>query len=178
MIVQNTTAQIKEPIVKISSTNAIIVNTDGLKKYQRKSDDYVLDGKYKFYLNKKETQNNSVNDIFGIPTGLVEEGIFKNGYKDGLWKTIYENKLVKTENYNVGSMIGRYSVYKIDGDLLFKTTFGSQGNGKYQDYYYTTGILKEEGFYKNGKRDGEWCTFNEKGKLLENTIYNEGVIQE
>ncbi|PZW41577.1 hypothetical protein LX95_01258, partial [Mesonia algae] len=45
-----------------------------------------------------------------VNINLRKAGIFKEGYKHGLWKTTYENKLVKTENYNNGLMVGRYRV--------------------------------------------------------------------
>jgi len=133
--------------------------------------------------NKGQSEGDDIKELdseysYGKSTGLILEGTFKNGYKDGLWKTTYENRLVKTENYNNGLTIGRYKVFNTKGDILYQTTFGSQGNGKYQDYYYNSGILKEEGFYKNGKKDGEWCSFDENGKLVESIIYNNGVIQE
>ncbi|OAB78239.1 toxin-antitoxin system YwqK family antitoxin [Cochleicola gelatinilyticus] len=108
---------------------------------------------------------------------IVAEGNFKNGYKHGLWKTTYESKLVKTENYNNGLMIGRYRVYDLDGDELYRTTLGSNGNGKYKDYYYKTGVLKEEGFYKNGKKEGEWCEYDKQGNMVKTIKFENGVPQ-
>ena len=124
--------------------------------------------------------NDEGNDIRnygfkGISTHIYLEGFFIDGYKNGIWKTTYKNKMVKSINYNKGLVIGKYRVYDTKGNLLYKTTFGTQGNGKFKDYYYTTGILKEEGNYENGKKEGEWCTYNEQGHTKEIIFYEKGM---
>ncbi len=125
--------------------------------------------------------NNEGNDIpnygfKGISTNIYIQGEFLQGYKNGFWKTSYKNKLVKTENWNNGLILGRYRVYNTKGELLYKTTFGSQGNGMYRDYYYQTGVLKQEGCYKNGKKEGKWCEYDEQGNIKKTTCYKEGLI--
>src|SRR5688572_18167581 len=56
-----------------------------------------------------------------IRTGFKEKGKFNNGYKNGLWKTTYKDKVVKTENYNNGLAVGKYAVYNTQGEILYKT---------------------------------------------------------
>ena len=51
-------------------------------------------------------------------------------------------------------------------------------NGLYKDYFLGINILKEEGLYKNGKKEGEWFMYNEEGTLLKTVNYKAGVIQE
>ncbi|SDE39382.1 hypothetical protein SAMN05421855_101409 [Ulvibacter litoralis] len=34
-----------------------------------------------------------------------------------------------------------------------------------KDFYYKTEILKEEGNYESGKKEGEWCTYNKQGEI-------------
>ncbi|PID67754.1 MAG: hypothetical protein CR968_05120 [Flavobacteriia bacterium] len=106
---------------------------------------------------------------------IVDEGSFIKGYKNGLWKTTYKNKLVKTENWRKGLAIGRYRVFDTKGKLLYKTSFGNYGHGKYKDYYYNTGQLKQEGAYENGKKQGEWCDYDKEGNLIKTTYYDQGV---
>jgi|GEM_PF-2611604 len=114
----------------------------------------------------------------GESTGITTQGAFNNGYKNGFWKTLLDKKLVQTMNYKNGLVIGRYRVYNVSGDLIYKTTFGSVGNGKYKDYYYKTGILKEEDNYQYGKKEGEWFKYNEQGELTETINYTKGVPEE
>ncbi len=111
----------------------------------------------------------------GISTHIYLEGFFFNGYKNGLWKTTFKNKLVKTENWNKGLILGRYRVYNMKGEILYKTTFGFKGNGKCEDYYYKSGILKQEGNYLNGKKEGKWCDYDEQGAIKKIIYYEKGT---
>lgn len=113
----------------------------------------------------------------GNYTGFKSTGFFKNGLKTGFWNTTFDSKLVKAENYLNGLVIGRYRVYNSGGEILYKTTFGPKGNGIYKDFYYETGKVKEEGNYKNGKKEGDWCHYNKEGKIMTTIKYNEGVPQ-
>ena len=108
-------------------------------------------------------------------TNISLQGKFFKGCKNGFWKTTYKNKLVKTINYNHGLVIGRYRVYNLKGNILYKTTFGTKGNGRFEDYYYKTGLLKQEGNYRNGKKEGEWCDYDEQGNTKKITYYENGT---
>jgi antitoxin component YwqK of YwqJK toxin-antitoxin module len=118
----------------------------------------------------------SSNLIQGQFTGVETIGGFFNGYKTGQWKTTYNNKLVKTVYWNNGLITGLYYVTTTKGTLLYKTDFGPKGNGKFKDYYYKTGVLKQEGDYQNGKKEGEWCNYNTKGELTTTVHYKQGVV--
>ncbi len=109
-------------------------------------------------------------------TGIKTQGHFNNGYKTGQWQTTYKNKLVKTVYWNNGLITGLYYVKTTKGILLYKTNFGLKGNGKFKDYYYKTGVLKEEGNYQNGKKEGEWCNYNTQGELTTTVHYKQGVV--
>jgi len=147
------------------------INKKGITKFFRKSDNYIFNGEYTIHETLLNTKTDIVNSYFN--TGFRFFGFFNNGYKNGLWKTTYKNILVKTINYKNGLVIGRYRVYGIKENLLYKTTFGAQGNGKFKDYYYKTGIIKQEGNYENGKREGEWCDYDRKGKVV-SRYYKDG----
>ncbi|REH56757.1 hypothetical protein C7448_101802 [Tenacibaculum gallaicum] len=176
---------------------AVLLNSLELKKEVRSGKNYyshvdkrkLYDREYKIIIHTevRETIIDTVPTIHsegndydfgshfkGKSIGIIEKGFFNKGYKNGLWKVTYKNKLVKTINYNNGLIIGRYRVYNAKGQLLYKTTFGSKGNGKYKDFNYSTGVLKEEGNYENGKKEGEWCLYNEQGSLIKKNNYKEG----
>ncbi|WP_103867035.1 toxin-antitoxin system YwqK family antitoxin [Aquimarina sp. I32.4] len=182
-----------EPIAKpIISYDIKIKNNSGVYLYKHKDGLNLLDGVYNIDIYIK---NKNAGDIEIIENGLKkrtlkydlsnseyrrteikEKGKFHKGYKDGFWKTTYKNKLVKTENWNKGFIIGKYRVYDIKGNLLYQTNFGAKGNGKFKDFYYATGILKQEGNYENGKKQDEWCEYDKEGKLTKTVIYKEGMI--
>ena len=188
---------LKPPLKPLKSYRIKIENTNGkcLHLYND-AENIPLIGKYEIELyfldsSKKDTLINEngrtrmtlqydLRYSCYSSSNLVLIGNFNNGYKDGLWKTQTEdkNKLVKTINYKNGLVIGRYRVYDTKGNLLYKTTFGAKGNGKFKDYYYKTGVLKQEGNYENGKKEGEWYDYDEQGIITKTTNYNKGMPQE
>ena len=40
--------------------------------------------------------------------------------------------------------------------------------------YYSNGLKKEEGKYKNGEKNGEWNIYNKKGELIITYLYKNG----
>ncbi len=171
----NAQSQIKAPVLREISFNISIKNVNGKENYTRRKDNHVFDAIYEILIKKEDLNYTSANNLIGISTGFKERGKFVKGYKNGFWKTTYKNKLVKSENWNEGLIIGKYRVYNIKGEILYKTTFGIQGNGKFKDYYYKTGVLKLEGNYENGKKEGEWCDYDKQGNLRTTTYYKRGV---
>ncbi|WP_103068692.1 toxin-antitoxin system YwqK family antitoxin [Aquimarina sediminis] len=166
--------EVKKPVIPTSSHRILINNKQGVFIYNRKSDNHLLNSKYEICETYLDTDTDIVNSYNF--SGLCEQGNIRKGYKDGFWKTTYESKLVKTENWNNGLILGKYRVYNSKGDILYKTNFGSNGSGKYKDFYYTTGTLKQEGNYENGKKEGEWCDYNKQGKIIKVIKYKTGNI--
>ncbi len=198
-IYQGVNAQYKKnrplrPAIPINSLQLNIQIKEGRKFYSffKKEKYSIKDNKtYSIWIYKEVkkrkyniTYNVEGNDISpsstdigqGKYTGFDEIGSFNKGYKNGFWKTKYKNKLVKTMNYNQGLLIGRYRVYNVKGDLLYKTTLGAKGTGKYKDYYYETGVLKEVGNYKNGKKEGQWLYYDKNGKETRRMHYKDGML--
>ncbi|WP_103068694.1 toxin-antitoxin system YwqK family antitoxin [Aquimarina sediminis] len=182
-----------EPITKpILSFDIKIENKNGISYYQYKDDLKPLNGVYNINIyikdenvgdievsengTKKRTLKYDLPNKNYINININEKGSFKNGYKTGLWKTTYKGKVIKTENWDNGLMIGKYRIYGSQGNLLYHTNFGSLGNGKYKDYYYKTNILKQEGNYENGQKEGEWCDYNKQGKMIKVIKYKTGNI--
>ncbi len=88
----------------------------------------VLHGSYL----KKEIKSNQ----------LIENGFFKNGLKDGMWKEWYLNGNLNTiENWDKGTLQGKFISFNKDGSPLWK------------------------GKYNNGKKTGSWINF-QKGDTI------------
>ena len=104
---------------------------------------------------------------------LEEEGNYKDGEKDGMWKYYRENgELWKTGNYKTieGVTTTNRRIYYPSGELMQE---GIEINGKLEGMlkgYYKSGQLEYE---KNWKHDGKgsdepigvWKLFNENGEL-------------
>jgi antitoxin component YwqK of YwqJK toxin-antitoxin module len=82
--------------------------------------------------------------------GVIEmRGMMKNGRREGLWKSWYENGLPWSE-----------TTFK-DGIKNGKTaTWYDNGNKRY------------EGFFKDDKESGRWVFWNEDGTLSDTRNYN------
>jgi len=73
--------------------------------------------------------------------------------------------------------------YMILGAFLITTSFFAQtiapkhevvGDLVKSTYYYENGQISQEGFYKNGKVDGQWIAYDEKGNKKAIGEYKEG----
>jgi antitoxin component YwqK of YwqJK toxin-antitoxin module len=166
--------EVKRPVILTSSHRVNMERIRGLIIFKRKSDNHIFNSSYKIYETFLNTNTDITESYFS--SGLCWEGRFVKGYKHGLWMTTYNTKLVKTTNWNNGLIIGKYHVYDTKGKYLYQTNFGPKGNGKFKDYYYKTGVLKQEGDYQNGKKEGEWCNYNTQGELTTTVHYKQGVV--
>jgi antitoxin component YwqK of YwqJK toxin-antitoxin module len=169
--------QQKAPIRIITSIQITTMYVDGKEKFLTRKSKVPLDKNYKITVRKKVPDYTDANYYLGTPTPFSKSGSFNKGLKTGHWQTLYKHTLVKSEHWNNGLITGKYTVYNTDKKILYQTNFESLGNGKYKDYYYKTGILKEEGNYENGKKEGKWCFYNSNGTLKDSIIYVKGVAK-
>ncbi|MFD1603444.1 toxin-antitoxin system YwqK family antitoxin [Flavobacterium artemisiae] len=49
------------------------------------------------------------------------------------------------------------------------------GNKVKATYYYDNGRIQQEGFFKDGKLDGVWVSYDERGNKTVEGEYNEGM---
>lgn len=84
---------------------------------------------------------------------IRETGNFKNGQKEGVWKTedLKTNKILFQGRYVDGNPNGRHT------------------------YYWPNGQKRFEGNYIMGKREGDWNFFNEDGNVLVRVRYKQGI---
>ncbi|WP_041557731.1 toxin-antitoxin system YwqK family antitoxin [Cellulophaga algicola] len=180
------------PDINVRPTNSYdfkIVLKQGIPLYQYEVNS-ALEGDYNILIFYKDSskKDSIINDSDGPRMTLqydlpfskyktdknIEIGIFKNGFKNGLWETKQKNRIVKKENWRHGLITGDYRVYSTKNEILYSTSFGTSGNGIFKDYYYEIGELKEEGRYKKGKKEGEWCTYLKDGTLDKQINYTDG----
>lgn len=108
---------------------------------------------------KKESDKNKfvVREFNRNDYKFTEEGNFKGSQKDGKWKTY-----ISVDNYI---------------KCLFKeeTFIDGQLNGPYIRYYWTVvDSKKEEGFYKNGEKNGQWTFYEWLGNGFSTYTYKNG----
>ncbi len=127
-----------------------------------------------FYDYGKEISRNAPEKVVEFfeyhPNGRIKiEGITRNGKKDGVF-TYYnpKGKVVKSVLFSNGVIIK-------DDDSSAANQIKKLKEGEHIAYH-RNGRIKETGKYLNGKKQGEWRKFDNKGTILMITIYENGIL--
>ena len=110
----------------------------------------------------------------------------REGKKHGYWKTFFDDWTVHTEcYYSHGLRNGFYKEYDEKGNLKkivkyvndFEQTLESEQKPLIvQHEYYPNGKVKREASFRDGKREGVWREFDEKGNVINSQTYQKGVL--
>lgn len=148
----------------------------------------------------------SISKVKGYdPDAKVEEGIFKNSRKNGLWKKYWPNGNLKSEIiYNNGRstgayttyfsngkteekgtmqnglLVGEYKLYWPNGEARQLKSFNDLGSteGRVQ-FFYENGKPELDFTTENGKETGKSTWYFENGDVKREVTYNEaGVVAE
>lgn len=111
--------------------------------------------------------------------GNVEQKVrLKNEKPHGMMETYYEAGNLRLQAfYNVGVRDGAFKRYHLTG-LLAEESYFKNG---YQDsvsrfFDNVFGTMMKEEYYKMGKKDGTWITFNEGGDTLTVFTYKNDIL--
>jgi len=112
-------------------------------------------------------QGSMLQDPSYKPDSKVEEGIYVDNEKDGVWKKYWPNGTVRSEiNYSKGKPNGSYKLFYANGKL---EESGRWHEGKLCDRfqrYHSNGIMKEDFTYDSeGNRQGNQHYYHENGTL-------------
>lgn len=142
-----------------------------------------------------QTENNEVKQFFYPDGQLSSEGPMKNGKPDGYWKTYYptgvlksqglrtnflldstwsfynqSGNLVKKINYKFGKKNGYTYTYaydnSIDGYLVSRELFVNDKKEGLSVYYYPSGKIKSEVYFRNNMKDGDGREYDREGTLI------------
>ena len=132
----------------------------------------------------------------------VEEGIYENSRKNGLWKKFWPNGAIKSEiiykngrstgSYTTyfnngqteekgtmknGLLVGNFELYWANGEARQLKTFNELGatEGRVQ-YFYENGNTELDFTTINGKETGQSTWYFENGDKKREVTYNEGGI--
>lgn len=125
----------------------------------------MYDGKYQYFKNNK----------------LKEEGIYKDGRKDGLYKEYYSDgvKVKKETPYKEGKLNGVVKSYYTNGKLEKEKGYAmSVEDGVERLYDYESGKMTTDKNYKSGKLHGKqrFLTVSNIGNFITNATYEEGRL--
>lgn len=107
---------------------------------------------------------------------IVEEGLYLNNKKEGVWKQYFNNGKIKSIiTYKTNTPNGHVKFFYSNGNPLEEGNwvFG-KWEGEYK-YYYENGQLSYDWKFVNGKREGLQKYFNEAGELKYKGIWKGGA---
>ena len=118
----------------------------------QKSTKYYANGNKEETFNYSSGKKDGVYEFFTENGIKIEEGLYKNEYKNGLWKR-YDSK---------------------DEHLLYETNFIDNVKNGIAKEYNNANRVSAEGMFKNNVKDGMWKHYNLAGKLTKEISYELG----
>lgn len=118
-------------------------------------------------------------------TGIIKsEGKRTNFLLDSTWNFYNQSgELVEVINYQLGKRSGYTIKYSYDNPelpgqktLISRELYINDKREGYSYYYYTTGELKEEVSFSNGKREGYSKEFNKDSVIITLKQYNDNYL--
>jgi antitoxin component YwqK of YwqJK toxin-antitoxin module len=109
---------------------------------------------------------------------IVEEGVYENNRKTGVWKKYYPTGSLKNEITFVNNYPrGPYKTYYPNGNLEEEGNWQSNKNiGDFKRYHRNGKLAQDFHFLSNGKRDGTQNYFYENGKPQLEVDVKNGVV--
>jgi antitoxin component YwqK of YwqJK toxin-antitoxin module len=109
---------------------------------------------------------------------LQEESTYVNGLKEGksLWYDT-DGKLIAQYSYKNGKFEGVNYTFYTSGNLQTEETYSKDiQTGHYKEYFDDAkSTLKLSGNYVDGKKDGKWIEYDNKGSIIKTTVYKNGI---
>lgn len=176
---------------------------DGGLKTEGNRLNFLLDSTWKFYrsdstleriITYREDLKNGPEQYFSPDGILKEEFTYHNNIKDGLAKIFYDSgKIQKEIPFENNKEEGKgYEYAEDDGRIITATIYkngfiygeeiinryNSSGKrtGIWKDLH-ANGLVKEEGNYTNGQRNGVFKFFTRKGELEKIEVYENGMLK-
>lgn len=104
-------------------------------------------------------------------------GTIKNGKKHGKWVTYSEGELWNIVHWRDGKVHGPYSWWLGDNGSMSSDGMHKNGvpHGRTR-IFYRPGQLAELGWYRHGKRERTWCSWNPDGTLQYIKIFQQDKL--
>jgi membrane associated rhomboid family serine protease/antitoxin component YwqK of YwqJK toxin-antitoxin module len=142
---------------------------DSIQQWQGPVRDYYANGKIQM---KGSYKNNKRNGIFLYYTdhdSYSSAGRYIDNRSEGKWQTFYDNGKMKSEViYRQRSFLK--SLWDSAGLQMVK-----DGRGEFLERY-PNGLIKTEGNYRNGEKDGTWIGRHMNGEIHFKEEFSNGIL--
>jgi len=107
---------------------------------------------------------------------MLEQGIIRNGKKDGPWTIFHDNESIKSvTSYVNGNLNGAHLEFNNRGQLEKRVEYlNNQFHGLYGEYKY--GRPLKEISYESGTQNGPFRVWNDSGKISQMGSNKDGKI--
>lgn len=123
----------------------------------------------------QEINPNGYNTFYYDNGGVASEGEFKKGVPVGLWKTYYEDGVLKAIGYKTSGLSdSTWIFYDSQGRINWKYEYKADKKNGCAQRYDSLGRLSEEFFYVNDVIEGEKQWFYPDGSLKKNLLFQGG----
>lgn len=131
----------------------------------------------KIVANYKNGQLDGEYKLFSKSGQLEKEGYYKEGRQLGEWKEYKDGFLLETVYYTEEFKPKIYREWHKTGNLAIEKNYDDLDKkiGTYKEYW-DNGKLKEEGNFKDDKKDGKWSEYDITGKKLIEKTYIDGEL--
>ena len=116
------------------------------------------------------------NAIIYNSSGIkIEEGNYKNNFKNGLWKYYSkESKLIEEADFELGKHNGIRKIYLENGRLKTQENYRNGVLDGLKTEYFQNGQLETQENYRNGVLDGLKTEYFQNGEINSTTEYVNG----
>ncbi|MDR1974126.1 MAG: hypothetical protein LBQ31_05570 [Bacteroidales bacterium] len=159
---------------------------------------YFPDGSVRLEQNYESGLLNGLSVEYSDSGQVVAKGEYVDGLEEGEWQYLLkgesdpdgrENEHTKNKHIAGERMKGKYSAGERTGEwrhywtgkgnkMSFKGTFRDGYPHGRHIYYWETGIIRAEEFYRMGKRVGTWTTYDETGTPIVRIKYDKDEEEE
>jgi antitoxin component YwqK of YwqJK toxin-antitoxin module len=174
----------------IISGDVTLLFNSGVKKFEGKVVDGVLDGDYARFKDEKgkpvlrETGSFSGGLLNGVVTLFYKENkkyaevTLKDGILDGPIRKFHQNgKMEETCQFASGVRLGECKVFSEEGKVLVSGNYDSgRRNGKWEEWY-ENGQNRRQATYSQGSLEGEVISYHSNGKISRKENYRSNKLE-
>ncbi len=112
------------------------------------------------------------------------EGRYEDGVKQGPWSEGYASgEPMFIGNYEDGVLVGKETWFYENGNREWEVEHDRDGVGRGQRdggerWWFASGVLRREGRYDAGQKDGTFIVYNEDGREAFRAFYEDGVARD
>lgn len=142
---------------------------DSLGRWQGRVEDYYINGDIQMKGAYLDNMHHGVFRYYSRDGKYESLGRYENERPVGKWENYHANGLLESEVY-----YGNGSFTRVVFDSLGNQQVAN-GNGK-ATTWYSNGVIKEEGEYVEGRKQGTWLGYYPSGKGHYQEFYRDGLL--